>query len=582
MRVDWDVAVAMDDGLELRANVYLPDAEGRWPVILTYGPYGKDLSFAQGYGPRWKILEVDYPDALEGTSGDYQAWETPDPERWTAAGYAVVRVDSRGAGRSPGYVDCLGPRERLDLAGCIEWAGEQPWSTGKVGMTGISYYAVNAWQAAALDPAPEHLAAVCGWEGCNDWYREAAYHGGIPCDFLGIWFPRQVESVQHGSPNRGRKNPVSGLLVTGDVELPTAELLAGRADVAADNAAHEFLDEYWRERSADTTAIRIPFLSAGNWGGHALHLRGNLSAFERSPSPDKWLEIHGREHWAMFYADYGFTLQRRFFDWYLKGEGDWLETQPRVQLQIRYPDDTFVTRAEDEWPLARTNWTRWYLTADSGLAGSSDNPSFAATYSPGTSALKFTTTPFADEVEITGPISSRLWVQASSTDADLFLTLRAYGADGEEMLFRGAGDPYAPMAQGWLRLSHRTLDPQASRSWQPVHPHGAAEPVTPEAVYAVDVEIWPTCLVLPAGSWITLEIGGVDYDHGLSEETLSHGRLSWSPKPTRGSGPYTHAGRLNGPDGDVYRADVTVHGGGVRPSSLLIPIVPSKQGGDAT
>lgn len=572
MTIDWDVPITMDDGLRLSANVYRPAAEGRYPVIMSYGPYGKDLSFQEAYAPRWRILERDYPDAVQGSSNVHQSWELLDPERWVADGYVIVRVDSRGAGRSPGVVDSWSPREARDYAACIEWAGTQEWSTGKVGLAGVSYYAMNAWQVAALNP--EHLTAFCSWEGCSDLYREAAYHGGIHNDFLGGWFPRQVESVQYGTPHSAAVNPVSGLKVTGDVVLTEEELAANRVDIGESILAHPFLDDYWRERSAVLSDIRVPVLSAGNWGGHGLHLRGNIGGWAGAGSSEKWLEIHGREHWSLFYADYGQRLQRRFFDWYLKGEGDWGETQPPVLLQIRQPDDTFVERAEQEWPLARTAWTRMALDAGQGVLGALAPAPASAHYVPGKSGVTFLGEPFADDAEITGPLSARLWISSETTDADLFLVLHAYDPEGRELLFRGAGDPYSPAAQGWLRASHRALDSRSTPE-QPWHPHDRAEPLVPGEPTAVDVEIWPTSLALPAGTRIGLSVQGADYDHGLPAEVLASGeRLGWSAKTTRGSGPYVHNDERARPR-DIYGGSVTIHTGPHHESWLLVPFIPA-------
>lgn len=572
MVIDWDVRIRMDDGLELSANVYRPAEPGRYPVIMSYGPYGKDLSFQEAYAPRWRILERDYPDAIAGSSNVHQSWELLDPEKWVPHGYVIVRVDSRGAGRSPGVVDSWSPREAQDYAACIEWAGTQEWSTGKVGLAGVSYYAMNSWQVAALNPP--HLAAFCSWEGCSDLYREAAYHGGVHNDFLGGWFPRQVESVQYGTPHSSAVNPVSGLKVTGDVVLSDDELAANRVDIGESILAHPFLDDYWRERSAALEKITVPVLSAGNWGGHGLHLRGNIGGWAGVSSREKWLEIHGREHWSLFYADYGQQLQKRFFDWYLKGEGDWAQTQPPVLLQVRKPDDTFEARGEQEWPLARTEWTRMPLDAASRALGAADPAPATAGYVPGEGGVTFLAEPFTEDVEITGPLAARLWISSETTDTDLFLVLHAYDAEGNELLFRGAGDPWQPAAQGWLRASHRALDPR-STPWQPWHPHDKAEPLVPGEPTAVDVEIWPTSLLLPAGSRIGLSVQGADFDHGLPDEVLTSGeRLSWSAMTTRGSGPYVHRNERARPR-DIYGGAVTIHTGGDHESWLLVPFIPA-------
>src|SRR5918999_59435 len=185
MQIEWDVPIEMDDGLVLRADVFRPEREGKYSAILSYGPYGKGLAFQEGYKTAWDIMARENPDALAGSSNRYQNWEVVDPEKWVPDGYAVIRVDSRGAGRSPGYLDVWSPTETRDFAACIEWAGTQPWSNGKVGLLGVSYYAINQWQAAALQP--EHLAAICPWEGASDHYRELARHRGDPLSLLQPW-----------------------------------------------------------------------------------------------------------------------------------------------------------------------------------------------------------------------------------------------------------------------------------------------------------------------------------------------------------------------------------------------------------
>src|SRR5580658_8223236 len=143
MRIDWDALIATDDGVVLRADIFRPVEDGQYPVILSYGPYAKGLSFQEGYKGNWARLTKAVPDVLAGSSNKYQNWELVDPEKWVPNGYACVRVDSRGAGRSPGMLEPFAPRETRDLYECIEWAAEQPWSTGRVGLAGISYYAMN-------------------------------------------------------------------------------------------------------------------------------------------------------------------------------------------------------------------------------------------------------------------------------------------------------------------------------------------------------------------------------------------------------------------------------------------------------
>ena len=217
MRVEWDVPIAMDDGLVLRADVFRPLADGRHPVILTYGPYAKGLAFQDGYPSAWQRMVAEHPDVPAGSSNKYQSWEVVDPEKWVPDGYVCVRVDSRGAGRSPGTVDHFSPRETKDFYECIEWAGVQPWSNGKIGLNGISYYGINQWHVATLQPP--HLAAMCVWEGAADWYRDMTHHGGILSTFWANWYDMQVKTVQYGLGERGPRSRATGELVCGDETL---------------------------------------------------------------------------------------------------------------------------------------------------------------------------------------------------------------------------------------------------------------------------------------------------------------------------------------------------------------------------
>src|SRR5436190_4991529 len=226
-------------------------------------------------------------------------------------------------------------------------------------MNGISYYASNQWRAAAMQPP--HLAAICAWEGWNDPYPESAPLGGIIRSFRKNWQDMQVKTVQHGVGERGKKNPNTGELVCGPETLSEAELARNREDMWQSFLSREFMDDYYLERTADLSKVTVPLLSAANWGGQGLHTRGNFEGFVRSASKQKWLEVHGGSHWAPFYTDYGVKLQKRFFGYFLKGERNGWDRQPRVQLQVRHPGEKFVPREENEWPLARTRWTRFRL-----------------------------------------------------------------------------------------------------------------------------------------------------------------------------------------------------------------------------
>jgi predicted acyl esterase len=570
MRIDWNAPIPMDDGIVLRADVYRPVEEGRYPVILTYGVYGKGLSYQEAYPMQWQKMVREHPEILEGSTNKYQAWEVTDPERWVPHGYVVIRVDSRGAGCSPGFLDPQCPREDDDLYQYIEWAAAQAWSSGKVGMLGISYYAINQWRVAAKHPP--HLTAIIPWEGFNDNYRDACFHGGILSEFTKRWSTIQVFTVQHGLGEGAKKNPNTGESIAGPATLPEEEMAKNRIDPFLQTKAHPFADEWHRRRSADLSKITIPFLSCANWGGQGIHPRGNFNGFTEAPAKQKWLEVHGDTHWSLFSSGYGLALQKRFFDYFLKGIDNGWDKQPPVQLNIRHPGEKFVLRMENEWPLVRTRWTKFYLDpARKRLTRDPVADSARAEYDALGRGLTFLTDPLESETEITGPITARLFISSSTKDADLFLIVRVFDPNGRELTFQGALDPNTPVAQGWLRASHRRLDRKRSKPYQPFHPHDRVEPLTAGEIYECDVEILPTSVVLPAGWRIALTVRGKDYEY--EGDVAGFGQEFYYA--TRGTGGMTH----NDPDDrprEIFGGKVTLHGGGGKDSYVLLPIIPGR------
>jgi predicted acyl esterase len=568
MAIDWDAPIEMNDGVILRADVFRPVAAGRYPVILSYGPYAKGLAFQEGYRSAWLRMIAAYPETAQGSSNKYQNWELVDPEKWVPDGYAVVRVDSRGAGRSPGYLEVWSPREAQDLYDCIEWAGTQAWCNGKVGLSGISYYAMNQWHVAPL--RPPHLAALCIWEGSSDYYRELARHGGILCDFLESWYPRQVVSKQHGVGDRGPVSQVTGESVAGPDTLSEAQLAKNRADTPGEALAHRLIDDYYQARSWEFEKIDVPLLSAANWGGQGLHPRGNFEGYLRAGSRQKWLEVHGDTHFSHYYSDYGSSLQKRFLGHFLKGEDTGWDKQPKVALNIRRPGERFTWRAENEWPLARTQWTRFYLHSDGALAREPQKREASLAYATGGDGLTFRAPAAAAEVEITGPVAAKLFVASDTSDADLFLVLRVFDPAGKEVVFIGSNDPRTPIGLGWLRASHRKLDPRRTLPHRPWHTHDEAWPLNPGEPVELDIEIWPTSIVVPPGYRVALSVRGKDYEYDGTDAALPHAAY-----PMKGVGPFTHTDPQDRP-AEIFGGTNTLHFGPDMAPYLLLPIIPPK------
>ena len=570
MQIDWDVDVVMDDGLILKADVFRPIEEGRFPVILTYGPYAKGLAFQEGYPDQWNRMVTDFPEIAEGSTNRYQNWEVVDPEKWVPHGYICVRVDSRGTGRSPGFVDHFSPRETKDMYDCIEWAGVQPWSNGKVGLNGISYYGINQWHVASLNPP--HLAAMCVWEGAADWYRDMTHHGGMLCTFWANWYDMQVKTVQYGLGENGPRHPVTGRLACGDQTLTEEQLAANRADFGAAILAHPLDDEYHRDRSPRFENIDVPLFSAGNWGGQGLHLRGDTEGFLQAASDQKWLEVHGIEHWTHFYTDYGRNLQLRFFDYILKGEDNGWGEEPPVRLQVRHPGERFVERLEESWPIPRTDWTELHLHPD--LTLSTEPPVEAGTveFAALGDGLLFRSAPLDEPTEVTGPLAAKLTVSSSTEDADIFLVLRVFDPDGNEVTFQGALDPHTPVAQGWLRASHRALDENASETWRPVHTHRTRQLLVPGEPIDLDIEIWPTSIVIPAGYVVALAVRGKDYEY--QGELAESAEIASFKNRFTGCGPFLHNDPQDRP-ADMFGGTTTLHLGPDHAGHVLVPVIPA-------
>ncbi len=570
MTIDWDVEIPMDDGAVMLADVYRPIEPGNYPVLLSYGPYAKGLSFQEGYPDQWNRMVEKHPDVAEGSTNAYQNWEVVDPEKWVPAGYVCVRVDSRGTGMSPGYVDHFSPRETRDLYECIEWAADQDWSSGKIGLSGISYLAINQWHVASLQPP--HLAAMCAWEGAADWYRDMTHHGGIISTFWANWYDMQVKTVQYGLGDNGPKSKVTGRNVCGYETLSAEEMAGNRCDLGPEILAHPLDDQYHRDRSPVFGKITTPFLSAGNWGGHGLHLRGNVEAYVRSATEHKWLELHGLEHWTHFYTDYGRELQLEFFDHFLKGVDNGWDRRPPILLQVRHLG-RFEQRAEDDWPLPRTKWTELYLHPDLTLSTEPATEPAELAFEAMGDGLTFRTDPLESETEITGPLAAKLWISSTTTDADLFLIVRVFDTNGDEVTFQGALDPHSPIAHGWLRASHRKLDTTLSEPHRPYHTHDEHQPLEPGQVYGVDVEIWPTSIVVPAGYRLALTVRGKDYEFEGAIDDSSE--IASFKNRFTGVGPFIHDDPRDRPS-RIFGGTTTVHFGPEYLAHMLAPVIPPK------
>ena len=503
----------------MSVNVFTPDGAGPWPVIATMSPYGKDI--------HWPAR---YPLYDQADQGPHAVWETPSPEWWTARGYAIVRADSPGTGKSPGMLDLLGPAEVAGFYDVIEWAGVQTWSTGRVGSLGISWLAMLQWLVAAK--RPPHLAAIVPWEGASDAYREFGRHGGILANaFLKFWWDMQIAPQQYGFDSKAAD-----------------ELAAHRILLFDEMQKREFIDDWYRERTPDLEKIEIPVLAVGNWGSLHLHQRGILEGFGRAGSSVRQLVISSGTHIGPFYELWAKERQLRFLDRWLKDQANGAENDPPVRLAVRVGAGT-VWRDETQWPIARTEWRRLFLDARTGsLVADAPLDETTVSYSANDGELAFV---FAaeSEVEFTGPMSARLWVSSTGHNLDVFLHFHVVDCSGAIRLGVGPQGAPIPLAMGWLRASHRALDLVRSRPYRPVHLHTGASALIPGEPVALDVEIWPTSITLAAGERLVMRVRASDDDLGVIAHNDPHDR------------------------GDLRLFTTTIHTGGRFDSALLVPVI---------
>lgn len=410
-----------------------------------------------------------------------------------------------------------------------------------MGLLGISYYAATQWYAAAQNP--KGLAAIVPWEGFSDLYRDFVRHGGILNNhFFDVWWARQVKANQYG---RGGKASREWGLDTIEGNLSEEELPFTIVNTPQEvTKVHYADDPLFARMNINYDDITVPLLSVANLGGTGLHLRGNIFAYAHAASELKYLRFINGRHDLPFFLPEEVEVQRSFLDAFLhdKDPDGWSQKGklPPVSLLLRkgnpgFNDITaeaasFSRRAELEWPIARTQYKKLYLTPDRKL--SFEQPSTktskisydALNWTKLGHSISFSTTPLTSELEITGHIVLHLRVSVagvvqnpSPSDIDIFVSLRHFTKDNEEVFYTGTTGQPIPVTNGHLRVSHRKVDSnhRYHRHWLPYRSYLSSDvqPVIPNEVYEVDIEIIPTNVVVGKGGRLVLEIGSSDLEH---------------------------------------------------------------------
>ncbi len=230
MIMEKDVTVEMRDGEKLYINIFRPNKDGKFPVVMSADTYGKDNK------PKITNMGALWPTLGAIPTSSFTPEESPDPGFWVPNDYVVVKVALRGSDKSKGVLSPWSKREAEDYYEVIEWAANQSWSNGNIGTNGVSYLAVTQWWVASLNPP--HLKAMIPWEGLNDMYREVAFHGGIPdTGFYRFW--------TQGIFARWTDNP--------NIE-----------DLIQAQQEHPLFDDFWKQRQVPLSQIKTPLLTCAS------------------------------------------------------------------------------------------------------------------------------------------------------------------------------------------------------------------------------------------------------------------------------------------------------------------------------
>src|SRR6185503_1859079 len=504
-----EASITVRDGTQIGVAIYAPDSQsmgsGRFPALLAASPYRYDNN-ALPAGPQF-------------------LWRETGPiELYVKHGYAYVHMDVRGSGRSGGRFEFLGRNEQNDLHDVIQWIASQPWSSGKVGGLGQSYFCMSQWWMGI--GAPPALACLGAYDGLNDPYRASCYQGGIPGQFFpGYWWNQN--RIINRFPANGAAPRVQ------------------ETDLDALVSAHPAYDDFWRERCAAERLheIKVQLYSIGIWGKVDLHTRGNIDGFRRAQGPRK-LQMRGPPNaWAANAEFNGVEMHEKvllpFYNRFLKGEKTGWDDRPAIEYFVRNAN---VFRTADTWPPAGVRYKSWFLGAEKSgsvtslndgslsisQSSSSENtsynypnpgwvsgvvgfgPSGPPNFDPARRVLTFCSPALESDLEIAGPIKLVLYASSTRNDTDFIVKLSEQFPQSAEERAKGINPGFQVVTKGWLRASHRALDEKRSTEMEPYHSHARPEPIKPNEVVRFDISIEPNAFRFRKGNRIRLELANGD------------------------------------------------------------------------
>jgi uncharacterized protein len=508
-----DVYISMRDGVRLAADIYLPEAEGVFPALLAVSPYGKELQ---------ALVRTFPPQARPSPLWD-GCIEAGDIDYIVPRGYVHVIVDVRGSGSSEGEL-CgnwgTGDQEAKDFYDIVEWIAEQPWCDGNVGMAGVSYYATA--QLLAASEQPPHLKAIFLNGGHYDLY-ELCYHGGI------MWLMPRASREGRGGDSGYAVGNVTSLMkktlspeefrqrVRERLEDPDIKNYPNYVHMLHYPDSHPlFIDLllnpcnrpfYEKERPVSKAhLVKIPAHLSIKWGrGWAVD--GTIDCFLKVKGPKK-LELQPLPPMQERPFHEFHDEMIKWYDYWLKGIDNGVMEGPPIRIFV---EGIKEWRDEHEWPLARTEWTKFYLRPRNGLLREPEplGPESVApdgfyqaqlTVTDVVTTLKWTSPPMTEDTELTGPAALYLHASIDTDDTNFIVKLYDVDPTGSRV----------QMTTGWLKASHRELDEGESTPWRPHHPHTRSVPVTPGDICEYAIRLFSFSNVFRKGHRLQLEVSSVE------------------------------------------------------------------------
>ncbi|HEY1352482.1 MAG TPA: CocE/NonD family hydrolase [Ktedonobacteraceae bacterium] len=502
-----DIPIPLPDGTILRGDLYRPAGEGTFPTLLAWSSYSKEF---QTTGLPLPINEVGQVSYL------------------VARGYCHLTVNARGTGKSAGQRALhFSPQEQEDVAATIEWAAHRPWSNGKIGMVGMSYFAAIQYLAAARQPA--HLKAIFPYLGFTDMYRHFVYHGGAfhsglfapYYTFVGatqkVSIPPLLRHLASYFLNRTWiQQRITRFFFQNEEKMP--QQMHPEESWMRDFARLAFDEPYdgpfYHERSAWPVLdrIQVPVCIGTNWANPGIHTRGAFQAWHAIRAPKKLFIGPPDPRWP--WANYHGELLA-WYDYYLKGLDTGVEEQPPVRYWLMGAE---CWKSATDWPLPHARTRRLYLATgpepgadahrlQAEAPAEQNSLAFAAIprgmlyprelekYTP--QVLTYLGEPWEAETEVSGPLRLQLLLSSTAIDTHIIARVSDVSPGGQTRL----------LSFGWLQASHRQVDEALSRPDEVLHRHQCPEALTPGSPVLLVLSLTPTANLFKKGHRLRLEIG---------------------------------------------------------------------------